>query len=104
MNRYGYAGSILRVDLSAGGIGREQTDEAMTDGYLGGTGFGAWYLHRENRKSVHWASPENRLIIANGPLSNTPFHGSGTLSFASKGPSRMSACSMLPWQEASLPQ
>jgi len=60
--------------------------EKVTRDYLGGAGFGALYLYRENPDGIHWSAPENRLIIANGPLSNTPFHGSGTLSFVSKGP------------------
>lgn len=58
----------------------------MVDRYLGGAGFGARYLYEENPDEVHWSDPENRLIIANGPLRNTPFHGSGTLGSVSKGP------------------
>ncbi|MEE8399886.1 MAG: aldehyde ferredoxin oxidoreductase N-terminal domain-containing protein [Desulfobacterales bacterium] len=86
MRSYGYSGNVLRVDLTQGVTHSEPTDPDLIDRYLGGAGFGARYLYDENPDGVHWADPENRLIIANGPLSNTPFHGSGTLCFVSKGP------------------
>lgn len=83
---YGYSGSVLRVDLTGGSARSEVIDPGMVDRYLGGAGFGARFLYDENPDGVHWSDPENRLIIANGPLSNTPFHGSGTLCFVTKGP------------------
>ena len=42
---YGYAGSILRVDLSSGSISEEKLDEATLRLYLGGTCLGAKYLY-----------------------------------------------------------
>ena len=79
-------GKFMRVDLTNGRIWSEQVDEETYRKYLGGTGYGAKGLYEEVPPEVEWSDPENRLIIANGPCSNTPLHGSGTLSFVSKGP------------------
>lgn len=86
MSTHGYSGNVLRVDLTQGVTHSEPTHPDMIDRYLGGAGFGARYLYDENPDGIHWSDPENRLIIANGPFSNTPFHGSGTLCFVTKGP------------------
>ena len=58
----------------------------IIDRYIGGVGLGAKYLYEENPPGVHWSHPDNRLIVANGPFSNTPLHGTGTLCYISKGP------------------
>jgi aldehyde:ferredoxin oxidoreductase len=86
MSVYGYSGKMLRVDLTNSRIQEETLSPELTEDYVGGAGFGAKYLYEENPKNAHWSAPENRLIIANGPLSNTPLRGSGTLCFVTKGP------------------
>jgi aldehyde:ferredoxin oxidoreductase len=86
MSAYGYAGKVLRVDLTNRTTRGKALSTAMNEDYMGGVGFGAKYLYDENPAGIHWADPENRLILANGPFSNTPLHGSGTLCFVTKGP------------------
>ena len=83
---YGYAGRILRVDLSGQIFIDEELDNDLIKKYIGGAGFGARYLCQENPGNVEWSSPQNRIIFANGPLSGTAAAGSGTMCVTSKGP------------------
>ncbi|MCK5430341.1 MAG: hypothetical protein KAI94_12760, partial [Anaerolineales bacterium] len=82
---YGYAGSILQVDLSNGSIKIEKPDEAMQRQYLGGTGMGAKYLYERLPQKIEWNDPRNVLIFATGPLGGTTVPGSGTFSVVTKG-------------------
>ncbi|MBI4289500.1 MAG: hypothetical protein HY671_13875 [Chloroflexi bacterium] len=82
---FGYAGKILRVDLSTGGISTESLDEATCRKYLGGTGLGAKVLYDEVPPGVEWNAPANRFIMGSGPLGATRIGGSGTFSVVTKG-------------------
>ncbi|MBI2864309.1 MAG: hypothetical protein HYX94_07065 [Chloroflexi bacterium] len=83
----GYAGNILRVDLSDGKIGAEglPAPEELRQ-LIGGTGLGVKILYDEVPAGVGPYDPENRLIFACGPLGGTNLGGSGTFSVVSKGP------------------
>jgi aldehyde:ferredoxin oxidoreductase len=83
---WGYMGKILRVDLTRGSIQEEPLDSEMVEKYLGGSGFGAEYLYREVPPGVEWDDPENRIIMASGPLGGTTVSGTGTFSLVTKGP------------------
>jgi len=85
MSANGYAGKILRVDLTNERITEEILSEAELKKWVGGTGFGAKYLYDEVPPGVQWDSPENRLIVASGPLGGTRVNGSGTISVVTKG-------------------
>ena len=82
----GYAGKLLRVDLTNKRIVDEIPDENTLRKYLGGTGIGAKFLYEEVPPGVEWSDPENRLILASGPLGGTRVPGSGTFSVVTKGP------------------
>jgi len=82
---YGYAGSILKVDLTSGIISEEKLDEATLRRYLGGTGLGAKYLYENVPPGIEWSDPQNVLVLAAGPLSGTNAPGSGTFSVVTKG-------------------
>ena len=86
MTPFGYAGKILRVDLSRRTFSNENLGNDFPIKYIGGAGFGARYLYEENPDNVKWSDSENRIIIANGPLSGTVVPGSGTMCMTSKGP------------------
>ncbi|MDO8637753.1 MAG: aldehyde ferredoxin oxidoreductase N-terminal domain-containing protein, partial [Dehalococcoidia bacterium] len=90
---FGYAGKILRVDLSSGKISSETLDEATCRNYLGGTGLGAKILYDEVPPGVNWDAPANRLIMASGPLGGTRIGGSGTFSVVTKGAQTQGATS-----------
>ena len=81
----GYAGKILRVDLTSERITEEALDEATLRKWVGGVGFGAKYLYEEVPPGVRWNDAANRLIIASGPLGGTMVGGSATISITSKG-------------------
>jgi len=82
----GYMGRLLRVDLSDGTVRDEPLAPEMAEKYLGGTGVGVEYLYREVPPGVQWDDPENRIIMASGPMGGTPVAGSGTFSLVTKGP------------------
>ncbi len=82
----GYAGKVLHVDLSAEQLTEESLDEATLRRWVGGVGLGAKYLYEAVQPSTAWDDPENRLIIATGPLGGTRAGGSGTISICTKGP------------------
>ncbi len=83
---WGYMGKILRVDLTNASIEEEPLEPEMAERYLGGSGFGAEYLYREVPPGVKWDDPENRIIMASGPLGGTTLSGTGTFSLVTKGP------------------
>jgi len=81
----GYAGKILRVDLTNERITEEIWDEATLRKWVGGVGFGAKVLYEEVPPGVQWDDPANRLIVAGGPFGGTMMGGSATISFSAKG-------------------
>ena len=81
----GYAGAILRVDLSTGRTWSEPVDEQYTRTYLGGAGIGAKVLYEEVPAEVTWDHPDNRLVLATGPLAGTPVWGTGGLTVVTRG-------------------
>jgi len=75
----GYAGRILRVDLSTGAIKTEPLTEEVAKKYIGGIGLGMYLWVKNSEPGVDPFSPENPLICATGPLSGTfaPTGGNG---------------------------
>lgn len=82
---YGYAGNLLKVDLSCRGIDVIQEDEAMLKQYLGGMALGAKILYDNVPNGVKWSDPENYIILVTGPLAGTRVMGSGTFCVVTKG-------------------
>ena len=83
---YGYAGKILRVNLTTGNIKAEPLSEEMARDYIGGRGFAANILYREIPAGTDPLSPANKVVVAAGPLSGLFLPGSGKITFASKSP------------------
>lgn len=67
----GYAGRILRVDLTTGRIEKEDLDEGFAKRFLGGKGFGTKILYDEFSPQSDAFSSENLIVISNGPLTGT---------------------------------
>ncbi len=82
----GYLGNILRVDLTRGAVHTEKLDPRVAELYLGGSGFGAYFLAREVPAGIEWDDPENRIIMSSGPIGGTAISGTGTFSLVTKGP------------------
>ncbi|UCG84113.1 MAG: aldehyde ferredoxin oxidoreductase family protein [Dehalococcoidia bacterium] len=85
---------ILRIDLTSSKLTHETIPEAILKQFIGGTGIGAKYLYEEVVPNVEWNDPENRLILATGPLTGTTVGGSGTFSLVTKGPLTNGAASV----------
>jgi len=66
----GYAGKVLRVNLSNGGVDTLPT-ENYSDLYLGGRGLAAKIYWDETPFGVDAYDPENRLLFVTGPVSAT---------------------------------
>ncbi|MEW6723582.1 MAG: aldehyde ferredoxin oxidoreductase family protein [Bacillota bacterium] len=82
----GYAGKILRIDLTSGKTATEPLRPELARDYLGGRGFAAKTLFEEVPKGVEPFSAENIVVIAAGPLSGLFLPGSGKVTFATKSP------------------
>jgi aldehyde:ferredoxin oxidoreductase len=83
---YGYAGRVLRVDLTSGEIRREKTDPDEAMKAIGGRGLNSWRLHEELKRNVDPLSPENMLLIGVGPLTGTLFSTSAYMTISGKSP------------------
>ena len=85
----GFAGQILRVDLSKRKCwGEPWGSPAEMRDQLGGIGLGSRILYKETRKgkgNVSWDHPDNRLILATGPLAGLPVWGTGGLTVVTIG-------------------
>ena len=84
---FGYAGRVLHVDLTTGKTHVEPLNEDYAKKYIGGIGLGIRMWLDNSKPGVDPFSPENPLIIANGPISGTmwPTGGNGH-AFVSKSP------------------
>ena len=81
----GYTGRLLRVNLSTGKVWTEPWGPDDMREYLGGIGLGAKILYDEVGPKVHWDHPDNRLILATGPLAGLPVWGTGGLTVITRG-------------------
>ena len=86
VTKIGYAGKILRVDLTEGKTWTEDLDLDTVKTWVGGVGLAAKYLYDEVPPGVEWDDPENRLIINTGPLAGTDVEGAATINVTTKGP------------------
>ncbi|MFQ5915474.1 MAG: aldehyde ferredoxin oxidoreductase family protein [Nitrospinota bacterium] len=82
---FAYAGRILRVDLSSGKTWADPFDAKDRRKWIGGTGLGAKILWEEVAPVAGWDHPENRLVMATGPLAGLPVWGTGGLTVVTRG-------------------
>ena len=82
----GYTGKILRVDLTTGKTIKENTPPDAIQNFIGGRGFGAYFLFKEVPAHADPLGPENKLIISTGPLSGLLIPGAGKCDFTCKSP------------------
>jgi aldehyde:ferredoxin oxidoreductase len=69
---YGWHNKLLRVDLTHQKVTVEDIDPKISKDYIGGRGVAIRYLYDEVDPMVDPLSPENKLIMATGPLTATP--------------------------------
>lgn len=65
---YGFAGTMLRINLKTGEIKRQPTPQAWAKEWLGARGFVAKILYDEVPRQADPLGPENRLVVAPGVL------------------------------------
>lgn len=82
----GYGGQILRVNLTAGKITKEPTPPDVVRDFIGGRGFGAYFLFKEVPTNADPLGPANKLIISSGPFSGLMIPGAGKCDFTTKSP------------------
>ena len=83
---YGWTGTILRVNLTAGDISKESTNLEAARKFIGARGLGTKMLYDEMDPKVDPLSPENKLIFAPGPLTGTFAPSVGRYNVVTKGP------------------
>jgi aldehyde:ferredoxin oxidoreductase len=77
---------ILRVNLTKGTVKEEPTNMEWAAKYLGQRGLGTKYLVEEVDPKVDPFAPENKLIVATGPLTGTNASTAGRWSVITKSP------------------
>ena len=83
---HGYAGKILKVDLTNQKIEVEEPDEAFYRSYLGGRGIGYHYLMQQVPAATDPFSPENILVLASGVMTGAPLPASCRFAAVGKSP------------------
>ncbi|KXG73732.1 aldehyde ferredoxin oxidoreductase family protein [Thermotalea metallivorans] len=74
----GYTNRSLYVNLSEHRIESKPVTEMMKEKFIGGKGFGLWYLWNAVTSETKWNDPENEIIISSGPLGGiTQYPGAG---------------------------
>jgi aldehyde:ferredoxin oxidoreductase len=86
MYRGGYAGKILRINLSNQSFGEESLSDELLKNYLGGAGFTIKYLYDELKPKTPALDEANKLIFAVGPLTATGASCASRMAVVAKSP------------------
>ena len=91
----GYAGTILRVNLSDGSVDQVPTQD-YEDLFLGGRGIAAKVYWDEVPPRIDAFDPENRLIFITGPIAGVPGFAGSRWQVCGKSPihNRFSYCNL----------
>ena len=83
---HAWIGKLLRINLTAGSVAAEEIPRTHLQDYLGGRGLAIRYLIAEIDPKVEPLSPENKLIMASGPLTGTPIPTGARYMVVTKSP------------------
>lgn len=83
---YGYHGKYLRINLKTQEVKVETLDLEIAKKFIGGRGLGTKFMMDEVDPKVDAFSPENKLIIATGPLTGTATPTGGRYMVVTKSP------------------
>ncbi len=86
MYKGGYAGKILRINLTTQKATEEALPEPVVKDYLGGAGFAVKYLYDEVPAATPALSEANKLLFAVGPLTATGAPCASRMAVAAKSP------------------
>lgn len=74
----GYSNKTLYVNISNNEIKTKDVTEEMKEKFIGGRGFGLYYLWNAVTAATRWNDPENEIVIATGPVGGiTQYPGAG---------------------------
>ena len=82
----GWAGHILRVNLTNKTHKKESLTEEFVRTWVGGRGFAAKILYDELKPGIDPLGPDNKLVVALGPISGIPAPNTGKTVVAAKSP------------------
>ncbi len=82
----GYMGKILRVNLTHKSAKAEPLDPEMARDYIGGRGFVQKILYDEVPVGADPLGPDNKVVMAPGPLSGVFMPASGKIQFGALSP------------------
>jgi Fe-S-cluster-containing hydrogenase component 2 len=82
----GWNKKVLRVNLTAGTCTPEPLNMEWANDYLGSRGLATKYLVSEIDPKVDPLSPDNKMIMATGPLTGTMASTGGRYTVVTKGP------------------
>ena len=82
----GYAGKILRIDLTERDVKISRVERSLVAGYLGGRGFNSKGLYDEIPPGADAMGPNNKLFVSTGPLVGTMFPTASRFNISAKSP------------------
>jgi aldehyde:ferredoxin oxidoreductase len=82
----GYSGRILYIDLGKKNSNIQTFDEGFARKYVGGNGFAVKILYDGLKPGIDPLSPENIVVFAVGPVTDTPAPGTSRAYVATKSP------------------
>lgn len=82
----GYRKVLLRIDLSSGSIKKEPISDKVLRTFIGGKGLATYILTKELKAGIDPLSPENKIIIATGPLQGSIVPICGRYCIVTKSP------------------
>lgn len=83
---YGYAGKIMKVDLTKRKTTTELLEKNLASLYIGGKGFGSKTISGKMRPGLNPYDPSNLLIFAAGPVTGAQFSGTAKFCAVFKSP------------------
>ncbi|MFQ6053444.1 MAG: aldehyde ferredoxin oxidoreductase N-terminal domain-containing protein, partial [Candidatus Bathyarchaeia archaeon] len=83
---HGYAGRVLRIDLTERRTLVTDLEKGLAALFLGGRGFNSKRLYDEVGPGVDPLGPENRMMFATGPLVGTTFPTASRFNVSAKSP------------------
>lgn len=82
----GYAGKLLRVNLTKARVQDEPLTNTLVEQYIGGAGLAARILYDELQPGIDPFSPENKVIFMTGPVVGTMIPTACRIGLYSKSP------------------
>ncbi|MCD6514017.1 MAG: aldehyde ferredoxin oxidoreductase family protein [Candidatus Odinarchaeota archaeon] len=82
----GWTGKVLRIDLSKKKYAVQEISYDLAKNYVGGRGFAIKILWDELKPGTDPLSPDNKLILASGPLNGITIPNAGKMVVAAKSP------------------